>query len=365
MRLSFTAAAAMLAAATLGTAACGTAVATSAVAYQVSGAAAPGWRAVQTIGPATGNVSGLLTADSAKDAWSVWSGPGVTLVERSAGGAWSRIKVPGKLGADVASAVAIGASSASDFWLFDTHDATAALRWTGARWTLQPVPSWVLRRDSSGAVTVVSAVFAPRDVWVFSLGAGAYAARYNGHVWAKVKLPAAPLGVSAVAPGDIWAYSSSISSVMHWNGKKWSAVGLPLLPLPSGAQVSYSSLTATGPADAWLVRTISLPARLPDTAVMHWNGRSWLTTAGPADIVGSMAPDGNGGLWADGIDINPGGFWNLYHLAGGHWTEYTPPDVNTHAPTPLTHIPGTRSLWATGSAFGPRGFSGVILKYGR
>jgi hypothetical protein len=35
-----------------------------------------------------------------------------------------------------------------------------------------------------------------------------------------------------------------------------------------------------------------------------------------------------------------------------------------HSPTPLTRIPGTRSLWATGTASGPKGYYGVILKYG-
>jgi hypothetical protein len=355
------------AAASAGTSSAGTSSAgtSSAGTSQVSGVKTPGWRVVQTIGPAKSSVSGLLTADSARDAWSVWTGAGPALVERWTGTAWTRVPLPGKLDADAASAVALGASSASDFWLFDSHRTTAALRWTGGTWRLQPVPSWVLRRDSAGTVTATAAVFSPRNVWVFSLGAGAYAARYDGRTWTRVKLPEVPLDVSAVAPDDIWALGPSISSVMHWNGKKWATVGLPLLPLPKGATVSYSNLTATGPKDAWLFRSISFPSGpIPVTAVMHWNGTSWLTVAGPADIVGSMAPDGNGGLWADGIDINPGGFWLLYHLVGSHWTEYTPPGVDTHSPTPLTQIPGTRSLWATGSAFTAKGYYGVLLKYG-
>jgi hypothetical protein len=364
MKLTLAAAAALTASA-LGTAACGTAVATSAVAYRASAAQPPGWRVIQTIGPAKGNVSGLLTADSAKDAWSVWTGPGVTLVERWTGRAWTRIRVPGSLAADTDTAVAIGASSASDLWLFGALKTTRALRWTGAKWVTQAIPPWVLRRDSSGTVTATTAVFSPRDVWVFSLGTGAYAAHYNGRGWAKVRLPATPLEASAVAPDDIWALSSSISSVMHWDGTKWGRIGLPLLPLPVGAKVSYSNVTAVGPRNAWLFRSISFPSNpVPVTAVMRWNGKSWLTVAGPADIVGSMAPDGNGGLWADGIDINPGGFWLLYHLTAGHWRQYTPPGVDVHSPTPLTHIPGTRSLWATGTAFGPKGYAGLILKYG-
>ena len=359
------AAAAVLTATALGAAACGVPAVASAGVGRTTAGPMPGWRVVQTIGPEKGNVSGILSADSAKDAWTVWSGPRLTLVERWTGRAWIRIRVPAALAGDVASAVAIGASSASDFWLFDTNQTTKVVRWTGARWVTQAIPPWVLRRDSSGTVTATTAVFGPRNVWVFSLGTGAYAAHYNGHGWARVRLPAVPLEASAVAPDDIWALSSSISSVMHWDGKKWARVALPLLPLPVGAKVSYSNVTAVGPANAWLFRSISFPSSpIPVTAVMHWNGKAWLTAAGPADIVGSMAPDGNGGLWADGIDINPGGFWNLYHLAAGRWTEHTSPGVDTHSPTPLTHIPGTRSLWATGTAFGPKGFSGAILKDG-
>jgi hypothetical protein len=49
----------------------------------------------------------------------------------------------------------------------------------------------------------------------------------------------------------------------------------------------------------------------------------------------------------------------------GHWTTgYPPTGVDNHAPEILTWIPGTRSLWATGSAFSPKGYDGVILKYG-
>src|SRR5215472_4035648 len=162
----------------------------------------------------------------------------------------------------------------------------------------------------------------PGNVWVFSLGAGAYAAHYSGRSWAKVKLPAVPTDESTAAPDDIWALGTA--SALQWNGTKWTTTGVPELPLPKGATVSYSNLTAAGPNDAWLLRTISSPSRIPATTVMHWNGKSWLTAASPADIDGSIAPDGHGGLWTNGIDVNPGGFWLLYHLGASHWTTENP-----------------------------------------
>lgn len=327
-------------------------------------AATPGWRVVKKFGPDP-SVSGLLTAVSASDAWSVWSGTKITLVEHFTRGTWHRVPLPASLDAYLRSAVSIGASPAGDVWIFGAHPATKALRWTGAKWRLRPIPSWVLRA-SQGTVTATTAAFGPGNVWVFSLGNGAFAAHYNGHAWAKVRMPAVPIGVSAAEPGDIWALGPGISSVMHWNGTKWGKVGLPLLPLPAGAKVSYSNITTVGPENAWLMRSITFPkATLPKTNMMHWNGKAWLTVASPSDIVGSLVPDGHGGLWADGVDINPGGFWFIYHLAGGHWTQATLPGmVDPHAAEELTWIPGTRSEWATGLGFTTKGNFGVILKFG-
>jgi hypothetical protein len=76
-------------------------------------------------------------------------------------------------------------------------------------------------------------------------------------------------------------------------------------------------------------------------------------------------PDGSGGLWATGLDINPGGFSNLYHLANGHWTTVSPPEgVFSQAQENLTWIPGTRSLWGTAAGFTSKGNYGVLIKYG-
>jgi len=274
------------------------------------------------------------------------------------GSSWQRVAVPAKFASYVRSADVISASSAGNVWLF--NGSARALRRTGTIWQFQALPAW---ERPAGA-----AVFSASDVWVF--GSGSYAARYNGHSWVKVTLPEAAGDVSAVAPDDIWALGSAISYVMRWNGAAWIKVALPLLPLPAGATVSYSNITGIGPANAWLFRSISYPRTvIPDTAVMHWNGKAWLTIPSPADIVISMASDGSGGLWANGVDINPGGFYLLYHWTGRQWTtSYPPAPMFNHAPEALTWIPGTRSLWSTGPGLSPANPQvpdyGVIAKWG-
>jgi hypothetical protein len=207
-------------------------------------------------------------------------------------------------------------------------------------------------------------VFGPGSVWVFSAGAGSYAAHYNGRTWTKVALPEVPADVSVAGSAGIWALGSEYA--MHWTGASWATIRLPVFPLPFGDYATYGDLTAADAKDAWMVVSIYNSSHdLVSTIPAYWTGTTWQLLTSPADILGAMAPDGGGGLWADGIDINPGGFWLLYHQVGGRWTSgQTPPGVDVHSPTPLTRIPGTRSLWATGTASGPKGYYGVILKYG-
>ena len=325
--------------------------------------ATPGWRVVKKFGPDNRPVGGLISVVSAADAWTVWSGS-TAFIAHWSHGAWHDVNLPHKVAAALFAPVAIGASAGGEVWVFPMGDPAEAIRHTGGKWVVQPIPRWVLRPANEKA-DVATAVFGPRNVWVFSLGDGAYAAHYNGHSWAKVKMPEVPLGVSASAPGDIWAIGPNVSYAMRWNGAAWVKVGLPVLPLPFGATVSYSNITAIGPRNAWVMRTISYKSGLPTTGMLHWNGSAWLTVASPADVVDSLVPDGHGGLWAVGADINPSGFWFFYHLVRGHWTQFTPPGVIPQYAEELAWIPGTRSVWATGISFNAKGdFFGVLLKYG-
>jgi hypothetical protein len=323
----------------------------------------PGWRAVAWIGPYNQSVSGSLTASSAKAAWSVWTGARSTVVERLTATGWKRVPLPAEYTAYVRSAVAFGGNSATDFWLFSSHKTTQALRFTGARWTLAPIPSWVLRnRTGGGGLSASTAVLGPGNVWVFSLGAGDEAAHYNGRSWAEVKLPAAPNEVSAVGAGDIWALAGS--TALHWDGRTWTTSKIPAAA--GKPPESFGRLSASGPRSAWVLRTIAIPGPRTDAQVLHWNGTTWRAVAGaPADVVGSLVPDGSGGLWATGVDINPGGFWNFYHLVNGRWTTVKPPSgIFSQVQENLTWIPGTRSLWGTAAGLTNRGNYGVLIKYG-
>jgi hypothetical protein len=103
---------------------------------------------------------------------------------------------------------------------------------------LQAIPSWVLRR-AGGTVTATAAVFGPGNVWVFSVGAGSYAAHYNGRTWAKVPLPEVPAEVSVAGSAGVWALGAEYA--MHWTGASWARIPLTRIP-------GTRSLWATGTA---------------------------------------------------------------------------------------------------------------------
>jgi len=326
-------------------------------------ATASGWRVVTTVGPDNDGVSGRLTANSVSGAWSVWTGSHYTSVERLVGTEWTSVPVPAKLTGYVRSAVAFDGDSANDFWLFNSYRATHALRFTGGQWTLQQIPAWVLpqRSDRGGLSAVTTSVLSPDNVWVFGLDAGAYAAHYNGRGWAKVRLPAVPDEVSVVSPNDIWELHGD--TAWYGNGKTWTATAIPRAA--GNPPESFADLTASGRDSAWVWRTVLASGPQTEADVLHWNGTAWRSVAStPADAIESVAPDGSGGLWATGVDRNPGGFNLFYHLTGGHWTEVNPPTGTwDQAPENLTWIPGTHSLWGTATGFTHRGADGELISF--
>jgi hypothetical protein len=325
------------------------------------------WRVVARVGPYGDHVSGTpLTAHSAKDAWSIWAGARSTAVERLVGTGWKQVPLPAKLTDYVRSTVGFDGDSATDFWLFDAYRKDSVLRFTGGKWTLQQIPSWVLPVAGGGELSgVTPTAFGPGNVWVFN-SSYAYAAHYNGHAWAKVKLPLVPNQVSAVGPDDIWAIAARGANVAwHWNGKTWTAIKIPKATTGNTPEI-FGPLIATGPESAWVWRTVLAPTPHTDAEVLHWNGKSWQKVAGtPADNLISVAPDGSGGLWVIGTDLYSNDVISFYHLTGDRWTKADPPaGVSLQDFAYLTWIPGTRSLWGTATADSSKGSDGALIKYG-
>src|SRR5215469_10653339 len=66
----------------------------------VDNTATPGWRVVKRFGPDRRPMSGLITAVSADNAWTAWTGS-ISVVEHWTGGAWHPVTMPPKVAANV------------------------------------------------------------------------------------------------------------------------------------------------------------------------------------------------------------------------------------------------------------------------
>ncbi len=370
-------------------------------ATQVASAAttvsAPGWRVITAVGPRHGaTYPSSLVATGPKDAWSTWSdcspcgGPNAATahwIEHWAGRRWYKAGVPSQFARYVNFQVGLGASSGRDVWLFDGPPVSGkALHWNGSRWALVKIPTWVVRGNLSGTVSLGIADFGTAGLWVFSLGQQSFtpvvssAARYYRGHWSKVTLPGIPVSVSAVSPTDIWAQFSPSSLpkqprdfLARWDGSRWHKLAIPAVKPPPNAVEYVAGLMATGSRNVWTMRDIEVGSQGAHTLyLLHWNGSAWQRVAlgKPTSIVDNIVRDGHGGLWLTSNGPAPAYHWYFDHYSGGKWFRTAVPvttGFSSNQVLMMSWIPGTRSEWSAGNLY-PTGDSqdvlGGIWKYG-
>ncbi|HEX3491805.1 MAG TPA: hypothetical protein VHU92_20840 [Streptosporangiaceae bacterium] len=275
-----------------------------------AGKAAAGQAAQATQGSLTG-VSGT----SARDVWTVGSGPGGTLIEH----------------------------------------------WNGARWSVVPSPSPGTGAGKTSELSGVAAV-SPTDAWaVGSYSSGPHEGdtttfglieHWNGKRWSKVACPCGSnnsggpvlAGISAVSRSDIWAVGSGGSGplIVHWNGRTWAAA-----PLSGNKGAEFTAVSATSARSGWAVGV----ARGAGPALTaHWNGRKWSWVSAPGSAtfndLRAVAARSPSSAWAGG---QSGGAVEALRWNGRKWSAVPGPKVTGRSPTfdAIAAVPGG-SPWAVG-----------------
>ena len=352
-------------------------------------ASVPGWRLVAT-GSTPHTQSILVSADAptAANAWAL----GLSLppansqldqfalvTEHWAGQRWQPVSVPPavvkKFKVLDPFELTIRAADPSGAWIFQS----SWLRWDGKQWHSGALP---VSGQGQKVNVDTAAVFGPADVWAFggtfsAKASHAYAARFNGHKWSQVAVPGIQeiTGVSALSPADFWAVagqpllslvgvpSVTGGSVLHWTGKKWTALKLPA----TLAKHAYlTSVVARSDSDVWVGGAIRLHSAkgtfVPRPIAAHWDGRTWTVTELPGgsahhNLTLSLAQDGSGGIWATGNCLGCQKFAPqlMWHWRHGRWTGPSKDLLNakTHANfVTLAQVGHTSSVWAVGTVFG-------------
>jgi hypothetical protein len=334
-------------------------------------ASSPGWRVAHDIKTANTALEDIV-ATSPTSAWATGGTSTQTpVVYRWQHGRWRAIARPGPTGSFAGN---VSATSDSNVWV-TLENESAVDHWDGHRW---------IRKSFAAAQQIlVGPVITParRDAWVLTENSAtkkAAAEHYNGRTWTAKPLPiegdsgsyADSISSSSAANIWAWAYDSAHSdwAMLHYNGSAWRVVRLPAHLAPSGVTLLGEQVVAESRSDVWATVDADSGSSPGPVILLHWNGHQWRKATGrlpAAALVGPIASDGHGGLWLVSQTKTSEYF---EHYRAGTWTRQRLPAVPGGAVsmTALALIPGTRSVWGTGT-FGPEfeaTAGAVILKYG-
>jgi hypothetical protein len=160
--------------------------------------------------------------------------------------------------------------SASNAWAFEAADANVkpvAYLLSGGKWRQQSSFPGV-----KGQFVVSAFAPASNDVWAFTQGTSPRALRFSGR-WKVLKTFSKPINSGlALSATDAWVFGDAFPPELgnlHYNGKTWANTGGPALQ--GASALSANSLWAYGMNE-----------------VAHWNGHSWSATS-----VKRLLPKGN------------------------------------------------------------------------
>ncbi|HKP52692.1 MAG TPA: redoxin family protein [Chloroflexia bacterium] len=274
------------------------------------------WKAVQDFETGAGpSQLHAVVAISRNDAWAVGhrgvvidpskpdpASPAETLILHWNGQKWSQVSSPSpapffnKL-------YGVSASSADDMWAVGIQSYSEV---RGGGGGLPPYPLALHWDGKSWSVTPISTPDNLDDTSKFPM---AVAALTKNEVYAV---------------GGIFGEGGSDSIAMHWDGTKWTHVGVDVPKPPEGsgpAQDHLSGVAALSKDDVWAVgaylRYGAKPLNDTSPLAMHWNGKEWSYisipdpryTLGPngsaienigSNALSAIAAAPNGDLWAVG-----------------------------------------------------------------
>lgn len=218
---------------------------------------------------------------------------------------------------------AVVATGKTTGWAFDGSGLTSpptAWERKGNTWT--KVASFPGKKSEE---VVAAAASSPSNVWAFAdtLGGGSTVLRFNGKKWSVVRTFTDQIGwASVLSTTDVWVFGnpavptvSPALGVWHYNGHGWSRAGANI----EGGSV----LSAT---DVWAYSGVD---------VERWNGHKWTATSvkkllpavipGPLNdpsVVGILAlSDKNVYAVGNGNDEDDGGPLVVLHYNGHTWAK--------------------------------------------
>jgi hypothetical protein len=260
---------------------------------------------------------------SPREAWAVGWQSGITSVPLAYwlySGGWRRIPTAPVPGGGALHGVA--ALSSLDAWAVGEQQGKFGpdqliQHCDGNAWRSMQISPFPADADALYGVTAIAA----NDVWAVGArhdlaGSKPFAVHWDGARWAQIAVPAPAYAadlraVSAVSGKDVWAVGGN-GVIAHYDGTRWSLIGEigPAVPGPTRLLTGVSARSAT---DVWAVGLAAVGS-ISQSVTRHWDGKQWLTVAGPNPgktanaLYGVVTPRGGdthvvGGQTTDGVTV--------------------------------------------------------------
>jgi hypothetical protein len=309
------------------------------------------WSQETTPNPGPNNLLFSLSADSENDIWAV----GDFVSMRFKNGMWTAFPLvvfPGQ-GSSEETMNAVAAVSPTNVWAVgDTLENLSAFsngdfvgvieHFNGSKWSLfRTVPGVELL-----AVKALSAddIYAVGDINGASGSPRPWIEHFNGTSWRAVNLPASAngragvlRGIAALSGDDVWAVGDSggiaptTTLALHFDGREWSVVPVPVPLKGQVHDISFGKgVAAISTDDIWAVGAFrGLPFGNQQTLTEHWDGKAWKivpsansASAGSQSSLAGVSAVSSTDVWACGqiMDQNLGFINLIEHWDGRKWT---------------------------------------------
>jgi hypothetical protein len=365
--------------------------------------------------PEPGSASALqgVYCTSAASCWAVGSyqlnGAALNEALRWDGHRWSLGAAPspgGTANGDYSELFGVRCTASTNCWAVGSYEQHGvqldeALHWNGKNWSraATPTPGGALPGDFNELLDV--ACTSPDSCWAdgeygtddSAIGSEVIenqALHWNGRVWSLSTTPnpggtgsdgaSALSAIRCASAGNCWAIGTFgtiapggalFNEALHWNGKKWSQVGIPDPGGDTSGDFSVlEGLSCTSAANCWATGSYGDDGSSAVTLneAMHWNGHNWSAVSTPEpDGTGAFASNVLVGVncsspdscWAVGyvgnLDLVAPVLNEALHWNGSHWSMASVPDPGGHADEDHSFLYGIRctsrtNCWAAGQA---------------
>ena len=184
-------------------------------------------------------------------------------------------------------------------------------------------------------------------------------------------------GVTAISANNSWSVGfyrdgNNIDQTLteYWDGTSWSVIPSPNNGTSGNELFGVAHVPKS--SSLWAVGYYVSSTGYDETLAEHWNGTSWSIVSSPNPATGNNVLNkvvalSKNNVWAVGYETDIHGVYQtlIEHWNGSRWSVVPSPNPGSgyNILNGIARVPGTKQLWAVGSADNGSGLYQTLIEY--